>query len=157
MTNKKLITCLWFNNQAEEAAKFYASVFKDSSIGNISRYGNEGNEIHGIKAGSVMTVEFSINGSSFLALNGGPLFKFTEAISFQVFCDTQEEIDYYWDSLSEGGKESQCGWLKDKYGLSWQVVPSILSRLLSNPEKSEHVTKAFLQMKKFDIEKLLNS
>jgi predicted 3-demethylubiquinone-9 3-methyltransferase (glyoxalase superfamily) len=157
MTDKKLITCLWFNSQAEEAAKFYTSVFKNSSIGNISRYGKEGTEIHGMKEGSVMTVEFSINGSSFLALNGGPLFKFTEAISFQVFCDTQEEIDYYWKKLAYGGEEGQCGWLKDRYGLSWQIIPSILSQLLGDPLRSERVTKAFLRMKIFNIEELLKA
>jgi predicted 3-demethylubiquinone-9 3-methyltransferase (glyoxalase superfamily) len=157
MKNQKLTTCLWFDNQAEEAAILYTSVFKDSKIESVSRYTNEGFEIHGAKAGSVMTVSFTVNGQSFLALNGGPLFKFTEAISFQIFCDTQEEIDYYWNKLTDGGSEGQCGWLKDKFGLSWQVVPSILSTFLSDPSKAERVTKSFLQMKKFDIEKLMTA
>lgn len=146
--------CLWFDNQAETAAEFYTSLFKDSKIENISRYGKEGFEIHGQKEGTAMTVNFTIKGQSFTALNGGPLFKFNEAISLQIFCDNQEEIDYYWDRLSDGGEEGQCGWLKDRFGLSWQVVPSILSELMSNPAKSGRVTEAFLKMKKFDIEKL---
>ena len=155
--NNPMTICLWFDNQAEEAARFYTSVFKDSSIGNISRYGKEGFEIHGQKEGTVLTVSFSINGQSFVALNGGPLFKFSEAISFQVFCDTQEEIDNYWYKLTEGGQEGQCGWLKDKFGVSWQIIPSLLNKLLSDPEKAGRVTSAFLQMKKFDIETLLKA
>jgi predicted 3-demethylubiquinone-9 3-methyltransferase (glyoxalase superfamily) len=154
MTNQKITPCLWFDNQAEEAAKFYTSIFKNSKIESISRYGKEGFEIHGQKEGTVLTVVFQINGQPFTALNGGPLFKFTEAISFQVFCETQEEIDYYWDKLTDGGEEGQCGWLKDKFGLSWQIVPTILPKLLIDPTKAERVTKAFLQMKKFDIEKI---
>ncbi len=146
--------CLWFDNQAEEAATFYTSVFKNSKINEISRYGKEGFEIHGQKEGIVMTVSFTINGQPFTALNGGPLFKFTEAMSIQVFCDTQDEIDHYWNKLTDGGEESQCGWLKDKFGLSWQVIPSILSELMSDPKKSGRVTEAFLKMKKFDIGKL---
>lgn len=149
--------CLWFDSQAEDAARFYTSVFKNSKIENISRYGKEGFEIHGQKEGTVLTVSFTINGQSFTALNGGPLFKFSEAVSLQVFCDTQEEIDYYWDKLTESGEESQCGWLKDKFGFSWQVIPSILPKLMSDPEKSGRVTEAFLKMKKFDIEKLKNA
>jgi predicted 3-demethylubiquinone-9 3-methyltransferase (glyoxalase superfamily) len=156
MTNQ-ITTCLWFDGKAEEAAKFYTSVFKNSEIQNVSRYGKEGFEFHGQKEGTAMTVSFKINGQSFLGLNGGPLFKFTEAISFQVFCDSQKEIDYYWNKLTEGGEESQCGWLKDKYGISWQIIPSILSELMSNPEKAGRVTNAFMQMKKFDIEKLINA
>lgn len=155
MSEKKITPCLWFDNQAEEAAKFYTAVFPNSETGNISRYGKEGYEIHGMKPGTVLTVSFSLNGNPFVALNGGPVFKFNESISFQIFCNNQEEIDYYWDKLSEGGEEGQCGWLKDRYGVSWQVVPAILPELLSNPGKSEMVTKAFLQMKKFDLEKLL--
>jgi predicted 3-demethylubiquinone-9 3-methyltransferase (glyoxalase superfamily) len=151
MTNQ-ISSCLWFDNQAEEAAKFYTSVFRNSKIDTINRYGKEGFEIHGQKEGSVMAVNFQINGQSFTALNGGPLFKFSEAISFQVFCETQEEIDYYWSNLTDGGEESQCGWLKDKFGLSWQIIPTILAKLLSDPAKAGRVTKAFLQMKKFDIE-----
>ncbi len=145
---------LWFDNQAETAAEFYTSLFKDSKIESISRYGKEGFEIHGQKEGTAMSVNFTIKGQSFTALNGGPLFKFNEAISLQIFCDNQEEIDFYWDRLSDGGKEGQCGWLKDRFGLSWQVVPSILSELMSNPAKAGRVTEAFLKMKKFDIEKL---
>jgi predicted 3-demethylubiquinone-9 3-methyltransferase (glyoxalase superfamily) len=122
----------------------------------VSRYGKEGFEIHGRPAGSVMTVEFELDGVRFTALNGGPVFKFTEAISLQVFCDSQEEIDYFWSKLSEGGEEGPCGWLKDKYGLSWQVVPRILPDMLAdeNSDKAQRVTKAFLQMKKFDIAEL---
>jgi predicted 3-demethylubiquinone-9 3-methyltransferase (glyoxalase superfamily) len=151
---KQIVPFLWFDNQAEEAAHFYTSVFKNSNILSISRYGKEGFEFHGQKEGTAMTVAFQINGQLFTALNGGPAFKFNEAISFQVFCETQEEIDYYWSKLTEGGEESQCGWLKDKYGISWQVIPVILSELLSDPSKAGRVTNAFLQMKKFDIEKL---
>jgi predicted 3-demethylubiquinone-9 3-methyltransferase (glyoxalase superfamily) len=147
--------CLWFDHQAEEAANFYTSVFRNSDIDSVSRYGNEGFEIHGKKAGSVMSVNFTINGQPFSALNGGPIFKFNEAVSFQVFCETQEEIDFYWDKLTDGGEEVQCGWLKDRYGVSWQIIPTVLSELLSDPEKSEKVTKAFLQMKKFDIKELM--
>jgi predicted 3-demethylubiquinone-9 3-methyltransferase (glyoxalase superfamily) len=146
--------CLWFDNQAEEAAKFYTSLFKNSKIESKSRYGKEGFETHGQKEGTTMTVSFNINGQSFTALNGGPVFKFNESVSLQIFCDTQEEIDFYWDKLTEGGEEVQCGWLKDKFGLSWQVVPSILPELMSDPVKSGRVTEAFLKMKKFDIEKL---
>ncbi len=157
MKEKKLTTCLWFDDQAEEAANFYTTIFRNSGIKSITRYGNEGNDIHGKKAGSVMTVEFYLNDNSFIALNGGPVFKFSEAISFQIFCDTQDEIDYYWNHLSEGGEEGQCGWLKDKYGLSWQVIPSILQQLLNDPAKSESVTRAFLKMKKFEIDGLLEA
>ncbi|MCX6227485.1 MAG: VOC family protein [Bacteroidia bacterium] len=151
----QITPCLWFDDQAEEAALFYTSVFKNSKIGTVSRYGKEGFEIHGQKEGTAMTVAFQINGQSFTALNGGPIFKFNEAISLQVYCETQEEIDHYWSKLTmDGGEEGQCGWLKDKYGLSWQIVPSILSELMSDPARAGRVTKAFLQMKKFDIEKL---
>lgn len=153
----QITPCLWFDSQAEEAVRFYTSVFRNSKIENISRYGKEGFEIHGQKEGTVMTVSFRINGQSFLALNGGPVFKFTEAVSFQVFCETQEDIDYYWNKLTEGGEEGQCGWLKDKYGLSWQIIPTILSTLLSDPSKAGRVTQAFLQMRKFDIEKLMQA
>jgi predicted 3-demethylubiquinone-9 3-methyltransferase (glyoxalase superfamily) len=149
--------CLWFDNQAEEAAEFYTSIFKNSSIGSISRYGKEGFEFHKQKEGTAMAVPFTINGQSFTGLNGGPLFKFNEAVSIQVFCDNQDEIDYYWEKLTEGGEESQCGWLKDKFGLSWQVIPSVLSELMSDPAKSERVTAAFMRMKKFNIEALLNA
>ena len=151
---KQIIPCLWFDKQAEDAAKFYTSVFKDSSIDSISRFGNEGKDVHGMDAGTVLTVEFTLNGQKYVALNGGPIFTFNESVSFQIFCDTQEEIDYYWENLSEGGMEQQCGWLKDKYGISWQVVPSMLPELMRDPAKSDRVMKAFMQMKKFDIEKL---
>ena len=150
---QRITPCLWFDTQAEEAAKFYTSVFKNSRIGRIIRYGKEGREIHGKPEGSVLTVEFELNGQPFTALNGGPVFKFNEAVSFQVHCATQEEIDYFWGKLAEGGEEGPCGWLKDRYGLSWQVVPAVLRDMLMDPdpEKVGRVTKAFLQMRKFDI------
>jgi predicted 3-demethylubiquinone-9 3-methyltransferase (glyoxalase superfamily) len=150
--------CLWFDYQAEEAARFYTGVFKNSKIANMTRYGEAGREIHGQAPGTVLTVEFELNGQPFTALNGGPAFKFNEAISFQVHCETQEEVDYYWQKLSEGGdpKAQQCGWLKDKYGVSWQVVPSVLPAMLNDPdsEKSGRVMTALLQMKKLDIDTL---
>jgi predicted 3-demethylubiquinone-9 3-methyltransferase (glyoxalase superfamily) len=152
---EKIATCLWFDGQAEEAARFYTSVFKDSKLGSIARYGKEGHEVHGMPAGSVLTVEFEINGRSFVALNAGPLFKFNESVSFQVFCDTQQEVDHYWERLTEGGDEKaqQCGWLKDKFGLSWQVVPTALRKMMSDKDitKTDRVMKAFMPMKKFDI------
>jgi predicted 3-demethylubiquinone-9 3-methyltransferase (glyoxalase superfamily) len=153
----KIATCLWFDDQAEEAARFYTSIFRNSKIDNISYYGKEGFEIHGRKEGSVMTVSFTIDDRPFTALNGGPLFKFNESVSLQVFCSTQDEIDYYWDRLNEGGEEGQCGWLKDKYGLSWQIIPDSLSELMSDRARSERVTRAFLQMKKLNIEILQKS
>jgi predicted 3-demethylubiquinone-9 3-methyltransferase (glyoxalase superfamily) len=155
---QKISPCLWFDDQGEEAAKFYTSIFKDSKIGDVTRYGKEGYEIHGREEGTVMKVEFEIEGQKFLALNGGPIFKFNEAISFQVYCETQEEVDYYWEKLSEGGDEKaqQCGWLKDKYGVSWQIVPTILIKMLKDKdsEKSQRVMKAMLQMHKLDISTL---
>lgn len=151
---KAITPCLWFDYQALEAANFYTSVFRNSKIETISRYTAEGKEIHGMEEGTALTVVFQLNGQSFTALNGGPVFRFNEAVSLQVFCDTQEEIDYYWYRLSDGGEEGQCGWLKDRYGLSWQIVPSILPRLLTDSNRAERVTKAFMQMKKFDILKL---
>ena len=156
MTNK-ITPCLWFDKEAEEAANFYVSIFNNSRIDTISRYGKEGFEIHGQQEGTVLTVSFQINGQPFTALNGGPIFKFNEAISFQVYCETQNEIDRYWSKLTEGGEESQCGWLKDKYGVSWQIVPKILPHLLSDPKRADKVTKAFLKMKKFNIEELLKA
>jgi predicted 3-demethylubiquinone-9 3-methyltransferase (glyoxalase superfamily) len=153
MTNQ-ITPCLWFDNQAEEAASFYTSIFKNSKIDKISRYGKEGFEVHGQKEGTVLTVNFQINGQSYTALNGGPIFTFNESVSFQVFCDTQEEIDHYWSKLTAGGSEGQCGWLKDQFGVSWQIVPSIIPELMSNPKTSGKVMQAFLQMRKFDIEKL---
>jgi predicted 3-demethylubiquinone-9 3-methyltransferase (glyoxalase superfamily) len=152
--NNPIIPCLWFDTQAEDAAKFYTSIFRNSTIDSISRFNKEGFDIHHKKEGTVMTVNFTINGQPFMALNGGPEFTFSEAVSFQVFCDTQEEIDDYWNKLTDGGQEGQCGWLKDKFGLSWQIVPSILPTLMRDPMRAEKVTKAFLQMKKFDIEAL---
>ena len=151
----KLSPCLWFDNQAEEAAKFYASIFRDGKVGNITRYGKEGFEIHHKPEGSVLTVEFHALGTDFVALNGGPQFRFNESVSFQVVCDTQEEINYYWDKLSAGGDPNaqQCGWLKDKFGLSWQVVPSIVPKLLQSADaaKAGRVMNAIFQTKKFDI------
>ncbi len=153
-----LTACLWFDKQAEEAAKFYTDIFKDSEIGAISRYGKEGFEFHGMPEGTALTVSFKLNGQNFMGLNGGPRFKFNESVSFVVTCDTQEEIDYYWEKLTaDGGEESMCGWLKDKFGLSWQIVPSVLSKLMTNPTKAGKVTEAFLKMKKFDIEKIMNA
>ena len=155
MATQPITPCLWFDTQAEEAARFYTGIFKNSKIGTISRYGEAGREVHGKPAGSVMTVEFELDGQKFTALNGGPHFKFNEAISFQIMCETQEEVDHYWDKLSAGGDPAaqQCGWLKDKYGLSWQVVPTVLIDLMKDPdrEKSGRAMEAMLQMKKLDI------
>jgi predicted 3-demethylubiquinone-9 3-methyltransferase (glyoxalase superfamily) len=153
-----LQTCLWFDSEAEDAAKFYTSIFKNSTIGKVTHFGKEGFEIHGRPEGSVMTIDFELNGMKFSALNGGPMFKFNESISFQIWCDTQEEIDRYWTKLSEGGDPAaqQCGWLKDKYGLSWQVIPRRLTELLfsSDKVKSGRAMNAMLQMKKMDISQL---
>ncbi|SRR5439155_25545556 len=155
---QKITPCLWFDNQAEEAVNFYASIFKNSKTGNITRYGEEGYEIHNMPAGTVMTVEFQLEGQDFVALNGGPVFKFNEAISLQVHCKTQEEVDHYWEKLTKDGdkKAQQCGWLKDKYGVSWQIVPTVLPQMLQDkdPEKSQRVMKALLQMHKLDIKTL---
>lgn len=149
----RIMPCLWFDTQAEEAARFYVSIFENSKLGRIGRYSDEGFEIHGRPAGSVMTVDFEIDGHRFVALNGGPLFTFTEAVSFQVHCDSQQEIDRYWAALSAGGEEGPCGWLKDRFGLSWQVVPVALTEMLLDTDaaKVRRVTRAFLQMKKFDL------
>jgi predicted 3-demethylubiquinone-9 3-methyltransferase (glyoxalase superfamily) len=147
--------CLWFDNAAEAAAQFYVSVFDNSRIVTTTHYGQAGYEIHGRQAGSVMTVEFELEGQAFTALNGGPHFKFNEAISLQVHCETQEQIDYYWNKLGQGGDPSaqQCGWLKDRYGLSWQVVPGMMAQLFStaDPAASDRAMNAMLQMKKIDI------
>jgi predicted 3-demethylubiquinone-9 3-methyltransferase (glyoxalase superfamily) len=155
---QKITSFLWFDNQAEEAARFYVSLFKNSAIGSITRYGKEGFEVHGRSAGSVMTVNFRLEGQEFTALNGGPHFKFTEAISFVVRCETQAEVDHYWDELREGGDEraQQCGWLKDKYGVSWQIVPAALFEIIADAdsEKSGRVMRAMLQMKKLDLASL---
>jgi len=149
---------LWFDNNAEEAVKFYVSIFKNSKIGNVTHYGNEGYEIHKKKEGTVMTIDFEIEGQKFLALNGGPIFRFNEAISFQIYCETQDEVDYYWDKLTEGGdKNAQvCGWLKDKFGVSWQVVPNVLVKMLQDKDskKTENVMRVMLQMQKLDINAL---
>ena len=147
--------CLWFDDQAEQAAHFYTAIFKDSRLGRISRYGEAGHEIHGRPPGSVMTVEFELNGMHFTALNGGPVFQFTEAVSLQVMCDTQTEIDDYWARLTAGGppEAQQCGWLKDRYGLSWQIVPRQLPEMLHDPDatRRERVMTAMLPMHKLDI------
>ncbi|HUX84647.1 MAG TPA: VOC family protein [Chitinophagaceae bacterium] len=152
MKKQKITPCLWFDDQAEEAARFYTSIFKNSKIGAISRYGDSGPG----KKGSVLVVTFQLDGQEFMALNGGPVFKFTEAISLAVDCADQKEVDEFWNKLSEGGQTSQCGWLKDKYGLSWQIVPSALEELMStgDPEQSNRVMKALLQMTRIDIEGL---
>ena len=161
MQMQKINPFLWFENQAEDAAKFYVSISKNSNIKTITRYGKEGYEMHGMKEGTVMTVDFEIEGQRFIALNGGPMFKFNESISFQVNCDTQEEVDYYWEKLSEGGDEKaqQCGWLKDKYGVSWQIVPTILVRMIQDKDtnKSQNVVKKMLQMHKLDIKILVQA
>ncbi|MHB1865738.1 MAG: VOC family protein [Acidobacteriaceae bacterium] len=153
---QKITPFLWFDDKAEEAAHFYASIFKNAKVGNIARYSEAAANASGRPPGSVMTVAFQLDGQQFIALNGGPHFQFTEAVSFVVNCETQAEIDEYWEKLSDGGQERQCGWLKDKYGLSWQVVPSALGKLLSDsdPEKSARVMRAVLQMRKLDIQRL---
>ncbi len=151
----KIKPFLWYDSQAEEAARFYVSVFKNSKIGKVSRYGDAGPG----PAGSAMTVDFELDGQPFIALNGGPQFKFTEAVSFTVPCANQEEVDHYWNALGEGGQEGPCGWLKDKYGLSWQVTPTTLSQLLNNPDKqkAKRVMAAMMTMKKIDIAQLQNA
>ncbi|MCW5680971.1 MAG: VOC family protein [Xanthobacteraceae bacterium] len=146
--------CLWFDGNGKEAAEFYVSVFPDSKLGKIAYYPDTGKEIHGMDAGKVLTVEFSINGQTFTALNAGPEFKFSEAISFQLMCETQDEIDYFWNKLREGGgEEGPCGWLKDRFGLSWQVFPAMMTRILSEgtPEQAKSVMDAFMKMKKFIV------
>ena len=155
----KITPYLWFDNQAEEAAKFYTSIFKNSKITDIARYGEAGAKVSGRAKGSVMTVSFELDGQEFTALNGGPVFKFTEAVSFVVNCKTQKEVDELWEKLSAGGEKSQCGWLKDKYGLSWQIVPTVLTEMLQDkdPGKSERVMQAMLKMQKLDIETLKQS
>lgn len=157
-TIQKITPNLWFSNQAEEAVNYYTSIFKNSKIGKISRYGKEGYEIHKMPEGTVMVIEFELEGQKFTALNGGPIFKFSEAISFIINCENQEEVDYYWNKLSAGGDKNaqQCGWLKDKFGLSWQIVPTILAELMSgkDKEKAQRVMAAMLQMKKLNISEL---
>jgi predicted 3-demethylubiquinone-9 3-methyltransferase (glyoxalase superfamily) len=149
---QKITPFLWFDDKAEEAMNFYVSIFKNSKVGSITRYGEAGPG----PRGTVMSATFQLDGQDFFALNGGPLFKFTEAISFFVNCETQQEVDELWDKLSSGGKPSRCGWLKDKYGLSWQIIPSVLGRMLGDkdPAKAQRVMQAMLQMEKIDIAKL---
>jgi len=154
----RISPCLWFDHQAEEAAKFYVSIFKNSKITTVARYSKAGQEIHRRLPGSVMTVAFELDGQPFTALNGGPTFTFNEAVSLQVNCDTQQEVDYYWDKLSKGGdpKAQQCGWLKDRFGLSWQVVPKMLPEMLKDHEsaRAQRAMDALLRMKKIDIDQL---
>ncbi|WP_020655738.1 VOC family protein [Massilia niastensis] len=151
-----IVPCLWFDTQAEEAANFYVSVFPNSRITQVSHYGEEGREVHGMAPGTVLTVAFELDGQPFTALNGGPAFRFSEAVSFQVRCDTQDEIDRYWEVLGAGGDEAarQCGWLKDRYGLSWQVMPGVMDELIVGP-RSEQVMAALMPMKKLDLAALL--
>ena len=153
IAGKTINPCLWFDTQAEEAARFYCSVFKNSKITAISRYPEAGQEIHHKPAGSVMVVAFELDGLPFTALNGGPNFKFDEAVSFQILCETQADIDDYWSKLTEGGQEGPCGWLKDKFGLSWQVVPAAIPKMMADPDakKSARVMNAFMTMKKLDL------
>lgn len=139
--NNQIYPCFWFDGKAKEAAEFYCGIFKNSKI----------------TADTPMVVNFELNGKKFMGLNGGPIFKFNEAVSFVVDCETQEEIDHYWNKLTEGGEESMCGWLKDKFGVSWQIVPDVLGKLMSDPERSGRVVQAFMKMKKFDIETLMNA
>jgi len=148
-----IVPCLWFDDQAEAAAKFYTAIFKGGKIKKTTHYTEAGREVHGRPPGSVMTVEFTLAGQTYTALNGGPIFKFNEAISFQVMCETQKEIDHFWSKLSEGGQEGPCGWLKDKFGLSWQIVPTMMAKLFSDkdPKKSGRAMQAMLKMKKLDI------
>lgn len=156
MTTQKITPHLWFDSDAEEAAKFYTSIFKNSRIIHVARYGDAGAEVTGRPKGSVMTVDFELEGQMFMALNGGPIFKFTPAISFLVDCETQQELDDLWNKLTAGGQIEQCGWLRDKYGISWQIVPKILGEMMQDqdPKKQESVMKAMLQIKKIDIQGL---
>lgn len=155
LTSPRIAPCLWFEHQAEDAAKFYVGIFENAKIGRIYRYGEAGREIHKRPPGSVMTVEFELDGMSFTALNGGPNFQFNEAVSLQINCETQAEVDYYWDKLTAGGDPNaqQCGWLKDKFGLSWQVVPTLINEMFldHNSEASSRAMEAMLKMKKLDL------
>ena len=159
--SQKIAPCLWFDHQAEEAATFYVSIFKNSKITRITRYGKAGQEIHRRPPGSVMTVAFELEGQPYTALNGGPVFTFNEAVSLQVYCDTQDELDQYWEKLSKGGdvRAQQCGWLKDKYGLSWQVIPKVLLEMLKDHESAnaQRAMEALLKMKKINIRELENA
>ena len=156
MKSPEMNICLWYDDKAEEAAVFYTSIFQDSEIGRITRFGKEGFEHHGKPEGTVMTVDFRLNKMKFIALNGGPMFKFNEAVSIVIYCETQEEIDHYWNKLAEGGEEQACGWMKDKYGVSWQITPSILPEYLidQNIIRRNRVEKAVFKMTKLEIEKL---
>ena len=158
MENKKqrITNCLWFDSEAEEAVALYTSIFKNSKTGHIARFGKEGFEHHGKPEDSVMTVEFELDGQKFLALNGGPIFKFNEAMSLMVNCETQEEVDHYWNKLTEGGEEGPCGWLKDKFGVSWQVIPEVFTKMMNDSDsaKAHRAMGAVFEMKKFDIVKL---
>lgn len=155
---RQIIPCLWFDSNAEEAANYYVSLFKDSKIVAVTRFGDAGREVHGRPSGSVMTVSFEINGQRYSALNGGPIFKQTEAVSFVIACDSQQELDEYWEKLSAGGDPAaqQCGWLKDKFGVSWQVVPADLERMFieATPAQADRLMSAILEMKKLDLHKL---
>lgn len=159
--SSRITPCLWFDSQAEEAARFYTGIFSNSKVVSISHYGEAGQEVHKQKPGTVMTVAFELEGQSFTALNGGPVFKFNEAVSFQVMCDDQDEVDDYWDKLSDGGdpQAQQCGWLKDRFGMSWQVVPRVLPDMLMDPDsgKSQRAMRAMLNMKKLDIAELMRA
>ena len=157
-TKPRISVCLWFDDQAEEAVKFYVSIFENSRIGRIARYDRAAATAAGRPEGSVMTVEFELDGQGLMALNGGPVFKFTEAMSLVVSCGTQDEVDHFWEKLSAGGREVQCGWLKDRFGVSWQVVPTVLPEMLQDkdPEKSKRVMAAMLTMKKIDVQTLTN-
>jgi predicted 3-demethylubiquinone-9 3-methyltransferase (glyoxalase superfamily) len=150
---QKITPCLWFDNEAEDAAKHYTSIFANSRIKQIRHYGDAGRDVHGKPPGSVMIVEFELDGQTFTALNGGPQFKFDEAVSFQVMCDTQSEIDHFWSKLTDGGREGPCGWLKDRFGLSWQIVPSTLPQMMAGGDaaSSDRVMNAVMKMKKFDL------
>ena len=158
-TKQRISLCLWFDDQAEDAAKFYASIFGNSRVGRIARYDRAAATAAGRPEGSVMTVEFELDGQELMALNGGPVFKFTEAMSLVVSCGTQDEVDHFWEKLSAGGREVQCGWLKDQFGVSWQIVPTVLPEMLrdKDPEKSKRVMAAMLTMKKIDVQTLTNA
>jgi len=158
-TKPRISVCLWFDDQAEEAARFYVSIFENSRIGRIARYDRAAATAAGRPEGSVMTVEFELDGQELMALNGGPVFKFTEAMSLVVSCGTQDEVDHFWEKLSAGGREVQCGWLKDRFGVSWQIVPTVLPEMLQDkdPEKSKRVMAAMLTMKKIDVQTLTNA
>jgi predicted 3-demethylubiquinone-9 3-methyltransferase (glyoxalase superfamily) len=151
----RIVPCLWFDGNAEEAVRLYTSVFPNSHIGAVSRYGEATSNVSGRPKGSVLTIAFDLDGQEFTALNGGPMFKFNEAISFQVYCQTQQKLDHYWNRLSEGGDPSaqQCGWLKDRFGVSWQIVPKAMAKMVADPDqaRSNRVMQALLKMKKLDL------